>query len=558
MKGQSLILGAVIAYILTGCAYEGMKKEVDQTHLATEDYILAKQRDIVPANPAPRSALVRAKGSWVGNKAVPLSQEATLPPVFLQEVTLIFPGRVNLRTVADRITKVTGIPVRLKPDVFMASSQFVGGGASAAPTAALPALPGLNSQGLPPLPSMNMLGASAYQPAQNTADEFELNYTGSLADLLNLVASRFGINWEFSEVNGIMYSRLVTKSFTIKANPGDSSFTASLGKASTSGGSSFSSDGQVKMNSTFSVWDGVQRALDTIKSSAGKFHVSQATGTVTITDTKEVVDLAEQIIKNENVMLTKQVALRLEMYSVRSSDNLEEGVDWNVVFTKFSQLAPQFALSMISPASLVSANAGSVGVSVLSSIGGSSGSFEGSEAFVRSLQGEGKVARVQSVSAMTLNRQPVPIGVTNQQSYLASTAAGTSTNGVATQPGLTPGQVTTGFLANLLPTVLDSNSVLLQFSIDMTELKNIGIVSVGSGITQQSIQTPNVDGVQFVQRVALKAGSTLVLTGFERFRDNYDMQGLTKSVGLGGSMVGNKSRESMVILITPLVVDGAI
>lgn len=160
---------------------------------------------------------------------------------------------------------------------------------------------------------------------------------------------------------------------------------------------------------------------------------------------------------------------------------------------------------------------------------------------------------------MTMNRQPVPIGVTNQQSYLASTTAGTtSLNGVASQPGLVPGQVTTGFLANMLPTVLDSNSVLLQFSMDLTELKKIGIVSVGSGVTQQSIQTPDVDGVQFVQRVALKAGSTLVLTGFEKTRDSYDMQGITKSVGLGGSIVSKKTRESIVIMITPLIVDGAV
>ncbi len=546
------VLAMIMAVAVSGCAFEKMKNDVDQMHSDTATLIRVKNQELVPDKVPPRPVFKKVSGSWLGNKAVPLAQEAKLPPAFSKDVTFIFPGRVGMRTVAERITKVTGIPVALKPDVFSGAAAMP----MMAPASNLPAVP---TTGLPPLPGMGMLGAGAYQSLSG-ADEIELNYTGPLIDLLNLVASRFGINWEYSEVNGIMYSRLVTKSFHIKATPGDTTVTASLGKGGSSGTTSgFSADGQVKMNSAFSVWDGIQKALESIKSPNGKFHISQSTGAVTITDTKDVVDMAEKIITMENAMLTKQIAIKLEMYSVTSLENVEAGVDWNVIYTKFSQLIPQFTLSLISPSTLTTAAAGSLGMSVLAPATSNTGwsNYNGSEAFVRALEGSGKVARLQTVSAMTLNRQPVPIGVTNQQSYLARTTAGTGGTGGVSLPGLEPGQVSTGFLANFLPTILDNNNVLLQFSIDMSELQRIGSVSTGSGSTQQMIQTPDVNGVQFVQRVALRAGNTLVLTGYERDRYDYDQSGIAGSVGLGGSIVGKKKKESIVIMITPVIVDGA-
>lgn len=557
----------VLATTISGCAYEIKKKNIEEIHASTESLIKNKTKEAMPFTVRP--VFVKTQKLWLGNKAIPLAQEASLPAVFSENVTLVFPGRMGLAAVAEKITKATGIPVRLQPDVFMSRSMFISSGqqqkrmtqsvaqkTAINPLATLPA-PLANAE--PPV-NGEIFVPSAYQAGRNhdEMDDLELNYREPLIGILNSIGSKLGINWEYTEANGITYSRFVTKTFAIKTNPGDSSITASLGKGNSSG-NSFSSDGQVKMKSEFSVWEGIQKTLDTIKSPVGKFHISQATGSVTITDTRDVVERVEKFISNENDMLTKQVAVRLEMYSVSSNDDVESGVNWDLVYTKFSELAPQFSLSLMSPASLTSAMAGNMGLSILAPVtegGRGIQAFNGTSAFVKALQAQGKVARVQSVSAMTLNRQPVPIGVTNQISYLARTTAGSAGVGAAL-PGLEPGQVTTGFMVNLLPTVLDSNSVLLQFSIDLTELQRIGVVSTGFGTTQQSIQTPEVNGTQFVQRVALKAGSTLVLSGYERNRDDYEQRGITKSVGLGGSFVGKNNRESIIIMITPVIVAGA-
>ncbi|MDE2442654.1 MAG: hypothetical protein KGP14_16695, partial [Betaproteobacteria bacterium] len=63
--------------------------------------------------------------------------------------------------------------------------------------------------------------------------------------------------------------------------------------------------------------------------------------------------------------------------------------------------------------------------------------------------------------------------------------------------------------------------------------------------------------VQTVQRVALRSGATLVLTGFDHEVMQYNQQGLTKDIGLGGSYNGSKVHETYIILVTPIIVDGA-
>lgn len=540
---------------LAGCAYQSSKQKTDDAHRELAEVVAKKNTSIVPTD-SDHKLVSHVAGNWLGVKVKPLAQEATLPPIFKTTVTLVFPGRVNLRTIAERITKVTGIAVALKPDVFMPLSSFVGGASSSA-SAPLPGVPNImNAGGLAP---------SAVAP-MNTSDDMELNFSEvPLGNVFNQIGARFGINWTYSENDGVVLSRLTTKTLRIKANPGDTSLTASLGKggssSSTGSGVSFSSNGQVSMNSTFSMWTGIEKVLDTIKSPIGKFYVNQASGTVTITDTKEVVDIAQKYIESENAVMTQQVAIRVELLSVSATNNKEFGVNWNAVFTRLNNFVPQWSASIIAPSSLTSPMSGALAMSIVAPRDASNAtlaSLSGSEAMINALQGYGKVTDRQSFSAMTLNRQPVPLAVTKQLSYLARTTPGANGGlGGSTLPGLEPGLLTTGFLSNFLPTILDNNKVLLQFSLDSSELKSLGVISTGQGITLQSIQTPQVDAVQTVQRVALKSGSSLVLTGFERDSKKYDQRGLTDNIGLGGSYNGQSSKESIVIIITPVIIDGA-
>lgn len=551
MRAHTAVALAVAA-LCAACTSVPSKDEVDAKHTEMAANLIQRNAEIVSV-PEDRALITRAKGAWLGVKVKPLSQDVTLPAMFRMPVTMNYPGRFNLRTIAEKITKTTGVPVTLKPDVFMPISAFVGG----AQGGAAAATPGA--------------GRAGEGEVTNTSDDMELNFVDvQLKDVINQVNSRFGVNATYTDNEGLTFSRFVTRTINVKANPGNSTLTASLGKGGSSGGSAggagggggaaFTSDGKVSMESNFSVWTAIEGALNTIKSPPGKFIINQATGSVTITDTKEIVEIAQRYIEGENSIMTRQVAVRVELLSVTSNDNKELGVNWNGVFTKLSGLIPQWNINLVTPGSLNSAMVGGLGMSILAPPreGNSLSMLNGTEAMLNALQGYARITNRQSFAAMTLNRQPAPIAKTIQETYLArTTPGGNAGQGSSTLPGLEPGQVTTGFMSNILPTVLDNDTVMLQFSIDSSQLERLDSISTGSGETLQRIQTPKVGAVQTVQRVALRSGGTLVLTGFDREVMQYDQRGLTQHVGLGGSYNGSKVRETYVILVTPIIVDGA-
>jgi type IVB pilus formation R64 PilN family outer membrane protein len=158
----------------------------------------------------------------------------------------------------------------------------------------------------------------------------------------------------------------------------------------------------------------------------------------------------------------------------------------------------------------------------------------------------------------TLNHQPVPVQVARQTSYLKSSQTTISAN-VGSTTSLTPGIVTSGFTMMVLPNVMDNGTVMLQFSTDISTLRRINIVSSTSGPNGSQIQTPEIDTRNFLQRVAMKSGQTLVVSGFEQMDDGLDKQGVgtPSNFLLGGGVATHANKDIIVILVTPIAMPGA-
>lgn len=553
-----------IAMLTQGCASLDSKarQKVDQSF----DNNYKKSTEEVSRVTAQKEHqyMTKLKGSWMGGKSIPVTYEAALPAAFTDQWNFIFPGRVNIATAAERITRVTGFPVRVKPDVFMDISKLVNSGSE---TALDPA----NNANVVMPPTLNASVNKSY--AANYSTDMELNFQGSLSDFLDRVCSRATINWEYK--NGtIELFRLVTKNYTLRVSPGDSNFTSTIGKTgSTQGGtsgssgsssatsSSFASDSNVKVTSAYNVWTSVESAIKASLSPIGKVSVNQATGTITVTDNKDNVDEVTKLLERENLMLTRQVRMKVEVINVKLNRDFQNGVDWNVVYQRLNSLLdPKFTINFATPTSLVGAEAGSLGFTINNSGQGTGlDRFAGSSAMLKALSTLGKATVTNTTSAVTTNRQPVPVAITNQVAYIAATTPSGSNvpGGLGGLPGLTPGVVTTGFILNLLPTVHDNGSVLVQFSMDMSELTRLRTVTSGQGVNQQSIQTPEVSSTQILQRASLRPGETLVLTGFDRQNSRYDKRTLTEDSEsfLGGSIDGTNTKEVSVIMITPVIED---
>ncbi|MEX3960183.1 PilN family type IVB pilus formation outer membrane protein [Trinickia sp. EG282A] len=584
------VAAAALALALSAC--NTMQRDVDHQTAQVTDQIGAYNRIATIQNATSNVRVVqRVSGAWLGGRAVPMTADATLPEIFKRnDFQFQFKdGPGDLQLLAERLTKLTGIPVRVQPDALMPLSAFMdklgGGGGSASATsgggASAPAtVQPIPNATLPPLPSPAAGGSlaaglsSASYGGRADETKYNMNYVGTLQGFLELTCAKGGLSWDYHD-GVITIRRFVTKVLSLKALPGSSGFDASLGRegqtqTGSQGGAQgstsqnnggYSSNTKIKMDSAYSVWTSIEGQIKAIKTPPGRYWISEATGTITVTDTKAAVDDISRIIDHENGLLTRQIVMRVEVLSVKLTSAQQYGIDWNVVFNKVTNMVP-WALSFTSPTSLVSTTAGSLGASVLTPTSGSPSAWSGSKAMFNALQEYGRVKVVTTANAMTVNRQPVPVAITQQTGYLAEITpapAGASGN-VGGTPGLTPGTVTTGFMLNLLPTILDSNSILLQFSMGISSLDSLDKQTSGTGSNQESIQTPTISSTDFLQKVALRPGDTLVLSGYEREQGQYDKRTLTDKapVGLGGSFNGSTDREAVVILVTPVVAEGAI
>ena len=106
---------------------------------------------------------------------------------------------------------------------------------------------------------------------------------------------------------------------------------------------------------------------------------------------------------------------------------------------------------------------------------------------------------------------------------------------------------------SLLPHIIDGNHMLLQYAVDMSSLLSLNTVTSGSSI----MQTPDLDTRNSLQRIKVNSGDTIVVAGFENSEVNAKSQGVAgaENPSLGGSVVGKRSKNIIVILLQPVIVE---
>ena len=456
------------------------------------------------------------------------------------------------------ITQLTGVPVNVASAALKASVETMNsaGAESAASNsgAAGSALPSPMPMPMPmPMPGMpGMPGAIGAQPTA-TSQVASIVYTGKVAGFLDLVAARYGVSWEWAN-NGIHIFKTKSQTFRLAALPGDTSLASKVGTqsnnatGSTQGSqASGSSNSEMRAGVEFaglSVWKGIEDSITTMLSPAGKLVVTSATGTITVEDTPMVLDRVGKFIEDQNKALSRQVVINVRVLAVDISKSEQYGINWDMVYQNVNR---GLGLSLANTNPVIGGS--NLALRVLSG-----SMFDGSSAMIEALSKQGRVSQVTSASLVTINNQPAPIQVGRQTAYLASSTTTIGTGGAGNTVTLQPGQVTTGFSMNMLPHILDSKRLMLQYSGDISTLTNLATVNSGGS----SIQTPEIDTRNFLQRTFLNSGETLVVTGFEQFAMNGDTQGVghAENIALGGRLSARDTRTVLVVLIQPVVAGG--
>ena len=133
----------------------------------------------------------------------------------------------------------------------------------------------------------------------------------------------------------------------------------------------------------------------------------------------------------------------------------------------------------------------------------------------------------------------------------SSPATSIPTTGATNAGTLIQGVVQTGFAMTLIPTVLDSNRIMLQSSLTISLLKDLKTFTSGTA----SVQTPEVDSFTSLQRMSVTPGDTLILMGYEHEGGNWSTTDLAQGFPAPGYRTGKRQKISTVVLVTPILQD---
>lgn len=525
------ILALAITSVLTGCSTSAINKVESKV---TEQRDLA-ERDLARAVVAEASPVSFIESSFVPMRKMERQDYAPEQRAILGLEVETNRNFQNLNEIAGWLSAVTNAPVFLNPELMTAT-------AAQATTAAAPMpLPGQIQNSAPSQPGI-------------AGKAFSVAYSGKISGFLDMVAANYGIYWKL-EGRNTRFLLTDSRTFRIKALPGDTQLSSIVGavsnsSGSASGGGSSSTSSGTSANTTgvtftgMSVWSGIDSGIKQLLTpNTGKVAVSPSTGTVSVTDTPRVLEQVANFVREQNAALGRQVSVNVRVLSVEINDGDNYGINWNAVYNNLTSNVA-FKIASALP---TAANAAQFVVQTSTPSSGNWGSASG--AIISALSTQGKVSEMTSATLVTLNNQPAPVNVGRQISYLASSSTTQAAN-AGTTTSLTPGQVQTGFSMVLIPHIIDGKEILIQSSINLSSLLQMATITSGG----TSIQSPDISTSNFIQRVRMMSGDTLVMAGFDQDKLSAVANGVGEAKNtLFGTRDSSGKRTMLVILLQPTV-----
>lgn len=530
-----LPLVSSLALMLCSCSFTHLPQEVHRNIEEADEGINNANEQIHHAQSVQNNNFISHKDNIYFGSNLTTIKNANLPSVFNSSIQ-IDRTFYNLNQFAEAITKLTGLPVLVQGD---------------------------------PDKIRQIRVTQAY---------------GSLVDLLEDITTKADVSWIYKD-GKILIAETETRTWTIKNIPGNlqlqnqinntAGISGSGGEAgsASSGGqggsgqasstSSSSSNQQTVQNVQFNYngdyWKALDNALRSMVSKVGSYSINDQTTSVTVNDKPSVLEKIGAYIERQNALMSRRVNIDVQILSVDTDASDNYGINWNLIlkgsgatFAMNGQTAQTSADGKTSfVPSPVYMPSDTTQAFTVSSTGGS---LSGSQLIIDALSRMSKVSNRIDASAVTVSNQPVPINLTDQVNYLASvtTTVTGGASGGATQTALTPGQLSVGFSMNILPVIEDDGMVRLQASISLSNLKAMDKFSSGGS----SIQLPSVGNRSFMQKTAIRSGDTFVMTGFDAGVSSINQNGVggVSNWWLGGGVNAKKTRQKLVILITPRVI----
>lgn len=551
IRALTVIIVTALSVALAGCSeMDNMSRTIRADADIAQQHLDSQKRHQDP--------LVWTDKPWVNLKPIAQAtsspQKAGLPAC---NITVGSRDGLALSEISGLITRICGVRVILSPEVMAAGH---GAGLAGVTRRISGPLPVPDDSGRIPLDQLGAAGGGQ-QTAVAPATLNGLRWQGPLGGLLDNITARTGLSWR-TDHGAVVFYLTETKTFQfaflntrVNSNASVSSgSTSSMGTSGGSGGgdNSVSGDSSSSQKTTTlqdrDAYEDIRKTMETILTpEKGRYWLSESTGVLTVTDTPQVLETVSHYVDEQNREMNRQVQLSVKVLSVSNTRNEQFGIDWGLVYKSLQQVG-----ATLNNAGGDIAGATSAGVSILDTATGSAARFSGSSLLIKALSEQGDISVVTSQDSTVTNLTPVPIQMADQTVYVAGSATTTTTDVGATTT-LTPGMITTGFNMTLLPLIRQAGDVQLQVNFNLSDPPAIRSFTSKDG--NSYIEMPYTKLRSLSQKVNLRAGQSLVLTGFSQDNTSVRKSG-TFTPGnffFGGGRKGEHGRSTLVIIITPLL-----
>lgn len=540
---KKIAILAPMALIATGCSTLTINEAEEQIdNVSKKSEVKLSQGSAISATP---TAVTINKGKYIAGKAFKLDEREDLPDFFKTKVDFNQPDPVSFNEILANVGEDLGKRVELSADAIeylrgISGGQDMGGSEG-------------NSTEELEMSASELIDYSG-QGLVGSEIKYSLYHRGTVASLLDVVTARANLFWRWDK-GRIEVFRHETKNYIFDGESGTTEFSAKVESAKQvqdegQFGGAASSHGTSFATSNGSVFDDLKNALESMKSRDGRYSISKQTGAVTITDTPAVHEKVADYIEELNSIVNKRILIKTEVYEVVSDEQGNFGIDWNVIYDGSSRLGFDFGTAL---------NAATQPNMTLGLLPGN-GALSGTEAFVSALNDATEYSLVTTSRNYTTNGQPVPVQIANEKHYIKSVTseAQTGAGGISsgnTRYQIEPGSILSGFTMTVNPRVDSEGDVAMQFAVDMSQLNSIEERQFGEGASQSVIQLPDRTSKNFIQRVSVSSGNTIMINGFERTSNESNTQSIgQKETWLaGGKRSGGKKKIMTVILVTPYI-----
>ena len=532
------LLSVLLAGVLAACTSGAVREEVEQKVQQVEQNI---ERAKEPIPPLKSNPLVVTEQVWAGGIAERMRRGMPLPVKYETKrgIALVSANTMGLTEFVNILSGQINLPIRVASDV------------AAAPAPVAAARPSSNSRVPQP--------ATGSEPGTSDPEAMSISYEGPLSGLLDQVASHFGINWRY-DGSVITFSRFETRIFLVEALPGKGKYSDKISGDSGGGGGGGSSGGssggtsslsqEAELQADLDVWAEIGNTINAMLSGTGTAVIAPSVGTITVTTTSEVMKRVARYISEQNSRMTRQIAINVSVYTA----DIENEDDFNNQFAAALKTIKPFSFTgVIAP----TFSTGASGDFSRMSIGIINNDNANASSVISALSKVTNNVRVAQFPMTTLNNVPITRRVGRDVAFLASAATTTTGTSGTTTTTLTPGTVREGFSLQLTPRLLADGRMLLQYSLNLTDLVSITTFASGTGASASSVQLPVTASRVFVQQSLLRSGSTLVLSGYSQDQTNQNANGTLNPYNflLGGGIGNDKKKTLLLVTITPQELD---